>query len=217
MNYPDPPSREFCVEQQKLQTVEDQKKHPVARNMTATEMSELMDRANAHLKKPADKITPEDLLKANALFTSILHAKDIQEFPATPKELAHIYNKLRATCLLLSYPPKFAPLRRMRYVDDALNFAKRAVGHAIASCNDERIAQMHFYLASVQARKIELRDDEVNHFESPTPLEKHRAREAIEVARTTLRSIGSSDVALYDAIAEESIGRLGLDSTMGQF
>jgi hypothetical protein len=167
-----------------------------------------MDRANANLKTPRAIITHSDLIKAYTDFNSVLHAKRNQQPPAPPKEHTRISNKLRSTCLRLSYSPNITPIQRMRYVCDAEKFGKRALENAIASQNDDRVVQMKFYLTCVKAREIQLRSEDAQ-FQSPTPSEKDVAREAISVAWATLRSIENLDMSRYNTIARESINQLG--------
>jgi hypothetical protein len=167
-----------------------------------------MDKANAHLKKPRDTITHADLIKAYTIFDSVLSAKRSQNPPATPKELAHINDKLRSTCLRLSHFLNVTPTQRMKYIDSAAKFAKRALENAIASRNNDRVVQMQFYLTCVQAREIQLRMTDAQ-FQDPTPSEKDAAKEAVSVAWATLRSIENLDMSLYDTMAMESISHLG--------
>src|SRR5690348_2163936 len=166
-----------------------------------------MDRANINLKKSRDTITHIDLVAAYNDFFHVLRAKRDQSPPATPKELAHIYNKLMSTCLQLSYSPNLTPTQRMRYVHDAEEFGKRALENAIKSHNNDRIVQMQFYLTCVKARKIQLRST-VEQFQTPTPSERDAAVEAISVAWATIRSIENLDMSVYDAMATETISQL---------
>jgi hypothetical protein len=175
--------------------------------MTKAEMSQLTVKANTYLKRSRATVTHEDLVKAHSIFDAILRAKQTQQPPATPKELAHIYNKLRSTCHRLSHF-NFSPTQRMNYIDDAAKYGNRAVENAIASQNNDRVAQMQFYRACVQARKIQLKAEEEQRFQAPTPLERAAAEEAIMVAWATLRSIEDSDMKLFDIMKEESISQL---------
>lgn len=167
-----------------------------------------MDSANAHLKKPRATITHGDLIQAYTLFDSVLRAKRSQNPPATPKELAYLNDKLRSTCLRLSHFHNFTPTQRMKYTHSAAKFGNRALENAIASRNNDRVVQMQFYLACVQAREIQLRAADAQ-FQNPTPSEKDAAKEAVSVAWATLRSIENLDMSLYDTMAMESISHLG--------
>ena len=166
-----------------------------------------MDRGNDNLKKSRDTITHTDLIKAYKDFLQVLGAKRDQRPPATPKELARIYNKLMSTCLRLSHFLNFTPTQQMAYVHDAEKFAKRALENAIKSQNNDRVVQMQFYLACVKAREIQLRSTGA-HFQKPTPSEKDAAVEAISLSWATLRSIENLDMSVYDAMAEENISQL---------
>ncbi|KFY96955.1 hypothetical protein V500_02248 [Pseudogymnoascus sp. VKM F-4518 (FW-2643)] len=205
-----PPNREFCIEQARLQAQEDSRPQLRTRVVTGTEISELMDRANANLKKPAATVTHGDLINAYTDFHSILQAKLRQQPPATPKELTQIHDKLRSTCLRLSHSQKLTPAQRMTYVHEAEKFGKRAVETAIASQNNNRVVQMEFYLACAKAREIQLRSEDAQ-FECPTLDERNDARENISVAWVILRSVENLDMSVYDAMAKESIRQLGLN------
>ncbi|KAG4433973.1 hypothetical protein IFR05_010553 [Cadophora sp. M221] len=202
------PTRAFCIAQEKFQAQEDQKPQPSTKRMTGTEMSELIDRANANLEKPRDTITHGDLIEAYTDFRSVFDAKRNQQPPARPKELTQISNKLRSTCLRLSHSLKVKPKQRIAYVREAEKFGKLALDNAIASKNNDRVVQMQFYLTCVQVREIQLRSEDAR-CKPPTPSEKDDAREALSLAWATLRSIDNLDMSIYDTMAEESISQLG--------
>ena len=167
-----------------------------------------MNRANANLNNPRDAITHRDLIKAYNDFVLILNAKRKQDPAASPKEFTRIYNKLSSTCLRLSHFDNFNPAQRMKYVQDAEKFGKRAVDNAIKSKNNDRVAQMQFYLACVKARELQLRST-VAEFSNPSLAEKDAAREAISLSWATLRSIENLDTAVYDVMAKESMTQIG--------
>ena len=167
-----------------------------------------MNRANANLNKPRDAITHRDLIKAYNDFVLILNARRKQDPPASMKELTRVYNKLSSTCLRLSHFDNFNPGQRMKYIQDAEKFAKRAVENAIQSKNNDRVAQMQFYLACVKARELQLRST-VAEFSNPSLAEKDAAREAISLSWATLRSIENLDTSVYDVMAKESMTQIG--------
>ena len=166
-----------------------------------------MDRANMNLKRPRDTITHIDLVNAYNDFAHVLRAKRDQSPPATPKELAYIYNKLMLTCLRLSYSFNFTPSQRMEYVHEVEKFGKWALENAIKSQNNDRVGQMQFYHTCVKAREIQLRSS-VEQFQKPTPSEREAAAEAISVAWATLASIENLDMSAYDDMAKETLSQL---------
>ncbi|KAL6244844.1 hypothetical protein RBB50_008372 [Rhinocladiella similis] len=204
-----PPNQAFQLERAQFQAKEDRTSPPTgARAITATEISELLERANMNLKRPRDVITHTDLINAYNDFVQVLHAKrERPSPPAKPKEFAYLYNKLMSTCVALSHFLNFTPTQRMAYVNDADKFAKRALEYAIKSGNNDRVIQMEFYLACVKAREIQLRAESAE-FERPTPSEREDAAEAVSVAWALLRSVEKLDLTVYDAMAKETLGQL---------
>ena len=184
--------------------------------LTLPRAAELLDRANMNLKRPRDIITQTDLISAYNDFVHVLrafHTKNEQSPaspPCRPKEFAYIYNKLMSTCLALSHFPNFTPTQRMEYVNNAEKFAKRALDHAVKSENNDRIVQMHFYLACVKAREIQLRSDpgEQHEFERPSSAERDDVAEKVSVAWAMLRSIENLDMSAYNAMAKETLAQL---------
>ncbi|KIW15832.1 hypothetical protein PV08_05882 [Exophiala spinifera] len=204
-----PPNQAFQLERAQCQAQEDRASTQNAPNViTATEISELIDRANMNLKRPRDAITHTDLINAYNDFVQVLHAKrERPSPPVKPKEFAYLYNKLMSTCLALSHFLNFTPAQRMAYVNDADRFAKRALEYAIKSGNNDRVIQMEFYLACVKARNIQLRTDSAD-FESPTASEREDVAESVSVAWGLLRSVENLDLTVYDAMAKETLNQL---------
>ena len=167
-----------------------------------------MNRANVYLNKSRDTVTHRDILKAYNDFILILRVKRNQDPPTSPKELTRIYNKLMSTCLRLSHFDNFNPAQRMKYIQEAEKCGKRAVENAIKSKNNDRVAQMQFYLACVKAREIQLKST-IPEFPSPTLSEKDAVREAISLSWATLGRIQNLDTSVYDVMAKESITQIG--------
>jgi hypothetical protein len=211
----DRPTSSFCISQQTLQATESQKKQPPPDPITEAETYELLKIANTHLKLPRDKITPDDLLAAYSIFVRILRAKRTQQPTPTPKELTYLHDKLRATCLRLSHPKVFSPAQRMAYIDEATRFGEHAVEYAIATRNDERVAQMRFHVACVRARKVQLQEVE-EELESPTVAEKEKAVEEVEMSYATLKSIDGTDMSGYSSAKRECLDHVELNGRVGR-
>lgn len=175
--------------------------------MNKAEMAQLTRKGNAYLEQSRRADPQKNLNEAHHIFDKILSAQKLQQPPAEPKELAHTYNKLRSVSYGLSHL-EFAPDRRMKYIDHAACYGDRAIECAVASRNDDRVAQMRFYRACVQAQKLELKTEERRRFQAPTDLEMSNAEDAVVMAWTALQSIEGSDMNLYEPMRVRSLRQL---------
>lgn len=115
-----------------------------------------------------------------------------------------------STCLRLSYYLDFPASKRVTYVSEAEKFGKHALENAIKSQNDGRVAQMQFYLACVKARQIQLRMDSEGLARPTVQLpEKEAALTSLRGALVYLRTIGTMDMSVYEAMADEYLPYLG--------
>lgn len=98
----------------------------------------------------------------------------------------------------------------MTYVGEAGKFGKYALDNAIKSQNDGRVAQMQFYLACVKAREIQLRLESDDSIRPTVQLpEKEAALTSLKGALGYLRMIGTMDMTVYEAMANEYLPYLG--------
>ncbi|KIV90286.1 hypothetical protein PV10_07605 [Exophiala mesophila] len=199
-----PPTLEFLVEQAQALEEQDEKTHHGSDEMTPAETAEVFDQANKLLNKPREAITQADLENAFKGFCRVLDAKRQQTTLApTPKELARIYHKMMSTCLQLSHSAKLKPVQKTAHVRDAGNFGKLALQSAIESGNGDRVAQMQFYLAYIEARDVQLRMEGQGAPDQALLAKKQSASEAVSMAWATLSSIPNLDMTVYDAMAQE--------------
>ncbi|KAK5691986.1 hypothetical protein LTR97_011157 [Elasticomyces elasticus] len=171
------------------------------------ELIQLTSKANACLEKSCTADAYKKLIEALSIFEKILCSQRKQQPPAEPRDLCYTYNKLRSTSHRLSHLD-FPASQRMKYIDRATQYGEHAIKFAIASKNDNRVAQMQFYHACVQAQKIQLRTVEGQRFQAPMEHERHAAAEAIMMYWTTLQSIEGSDMTSYELMKAQSLGAL---------
>ena len=170
-----------------------------------SDAAEVMDRANRLLNKSQETVTQIDLQNAFRDFSRVLDAKRQQNPAPTAKELARLYQKLMSTSVQLSHGLKLKPTERIAHMKDAENFAKLALQEAERSGNNDRLAQMRFYLAYVKGREVSLRIAAQQREQPDRALvaEQDSALEAVGLALATLRSISNLDMTVYDAMAKE--------------
>lgn len=115
-----------------------------------------------------------------------------------------------STCLRLSYYLDFPASKRITYVSEAEKFGKHALENAVKSQNDGRVAQMQFYLACVKAREIQLRMDSEGLTRTTVQIpEREVALTSLRGALVYLRTIGTMDMSVYEAMADEYLPYLG--------
>jgi hypothetical protein len=170
--------------------------------LTEPTLAELIDRGNASLRVPRNRIKQEDLCNAYNDFSRVLRALSLQSPAAKPKEFARIYQKLMSTSLRLSHMLTLSPEERMNYIREADRYGKLALENALKSQHSGRVAQMMFYLACVKAREVCL-TSELDDAADAVISKRDEAMKAISSALAELRGVEDLDMAIYEAMARE--------------